>query len=736
MAQEQLLELSGEVETIVYRNDENGYTVLELYGEEEQITAVGIMPDVHAGEEVKLIGKFKNHPTYGSQFLVSTCERSMPTSAAKILKYLSTGAIKGVGPSTAQRLVKEFGEATLDVIENHPERVAQMKGISREKANSMSEQLKQVVGIRELMLFLSNYGIAPHDSIAIWKKYGSNAVKYIEEDPYILCSEDLHIPFNTVDLIARQQSRPMDEQCRIRAGIAHVLLHNKNNGHTCLPKDKLLETACNFLNIEPEQGQAALENMILDNTLIEDNINEKAFIFTPSLFQSEHYIAARLKMLLRFPAPQIPNIEQQIQQIEKTEHIAYADMQKEAIFQALNTGLLVLTGGPGTGKTTTLNAIIKILQNNGQKVFLAAPTGRAAQRMSSVTGCEAKTIHRLLEVSWDMDDQPVFKKNEQNLLNCDALILDEVSMVDSYIFDSVTKALPMGCRLILVGDSNQLPLVGAGNVLADLVESGVIPVVALTEIFRQSLESLIVTNAHKIVSGQMPELKQRDKDFFFLYSNNRDTIAQTIIDLCEKRLPNTYGYSIMEDIQILSPGRKGELGANELNKKLQNSLNPPNDKKPEITLGFHTFRLGDKVMQVKNNYNILWTKETGETGEGIFNGDIGILTEIHKGSKTIKVMFDGKTAVYDTDAAADLDLAYVTTVHKSQGNEFTAVIMPMYRGAPQLYYRNLLYTAVTRAKKMLILVGTPQTVEQMVNNNRRTKRYSGLKDFLQREEQQ
>lgn len=736
MAQEQLLELSGEVETIVYRNDENGYTVLELYGEEEQITAVGIMPDVHAGEEVKLIGKFKNHPTYGSQFLVSTCERSMPTSAAKILKYLSTGAIKGVGPSTAQRLVKEFGEATLDVIENHPERVAQMKGISREKANSMSEQLKQVVGIRELMLFLSNYGIAPHDSIAIWKKYGSNAVKYIEEDPYILCSEDLHIPFNTVDLIARQQSRPMDEQCRIRAGIAHVLLHNKNNGHTCLPKDKLLETACNFLNIEPEQGQAALENMILDNTLIEDNINEKAFIFTPSLFQSEHYIAARLKMLLRFPAPQIPNIEQQIQQIEKTEHIAYADMQKEAIFQALNTGLLVLTGGPGTGKTTTLNAIIKILQNNGQKVFLAAPTGRAAQRMSSVTGCEAKTIHRLLEVSWDMDDQPVFKKNEQNLLNCDALILDEVSMVDSYIFDSVTKALPMGCRLILVGDSNQLPSVGAGNVLADLVESGVIPVVALTEIFRQSLESLIVTNAHKIVSGQMPELKQRDKDFFFLYSNNRDTIAQTIIDLCEKRLPNTYGYSIMEDIQILSPGRKGELGANELNKKLQNSLNPPNDKKPEITLGFHTFRLGDKVMQVKNNYNILWTKETGETGEGIFNGDIGILTEIHKGSKTIKVMFDGKTAVYDTDAAADLDLAYVTTVHKSQGNEFTAVIMPMYRGAPQLYYRNLLYTAVTRAKKMLILVGTPQTVEQMVNNNRRTKRYSGLKDFLQREEQQ
>lgn len=732
MVQEELLELTGEVESVLFRNEDNGYTVIEILSDEE-ITAVGIMPEINPGEEVRLIGNFKNHPTYGSQFSVTTCERQMPSTTAGILKYLSTGAIKGVGPVMAQRLIEEFGEATLDVIKNNPERVSKIKGFSKRRANDMSSQLKQVMGIRELIIYLEKFGISPHDSVIVWKNFGSSSTKYIESNPYILCSDEINIPFDVVDNIAKSLNHNIDKKYRIRAGISHVLIHNKNNGHTCLPKNKLIETACSFLEIDFEKGNEILNEMLLDNTLIEEIVNEESFVFIPSLFQSEIYAAARLKMLLRFPAPQIPKVKNQIKQIEIDENIKYAEMQKQAISMALNTGLLVLTGGPGTGKTTTLNAIIKILKNNGQKVALAAPTGRAAQRMSDLTGCEAKTIHRLLEVAWDLKDKPVFNKNEENLLNCDALILDELSMVDSQLFDSVTKALPMGCRLILVGDSNQLPSVGAGNVLADLIDSKTIPVVTLTEIFRQSLESLIITNAHKIVHGEMPELNIKDKDFFFLPSNNIMQISNTIVDLCSRRLPNSYGYSVTEDIQVLSPGRRGALGANDLNKHLQDSLNPSSKNKQEITLGFSTYRLGDKVMQIKNNYNISWTKDNGETGEGIFNGDIGFLTEINKSAKTLKIVFDDKVAMYNSDDAMDLDLAYATTIHKSQGNEFTAVIMPVYGASPKLYYRNLLYTGVTRAKKLIILVGSERTISQMVNNNRRTKRYSGLKDFLQRD---
>lgn len=733
MAQQKLFELSGEVETIVYRNSDNGYTVLEIGGADEAITAVGIMPLVNVGEEVKLIGSFKNHPSYGSQFSVTACERSMPSTVAGILKYLSSGAIKGIGPATAQRIISEFGEATLEVIQNEPERLAQVRGISLDKAKQMSEQLSQAVGIRELILYLSEFGINPQDAVRVWKQFGNRASRVIEENPFIICIEGIDIPFDCADRIARKLNVSVDDQCRIRAGITYVLNHNRNNGHTCLPKDKLIETSCKFLQIEQIQAITAIAEMTEDGTIIEDTVDNQPFIFMPSLHQSEMYIAARMKMILRYSSALIPNVDQSIEAIEKEQNIQYAQLQKIAIKQALNTGLLILTGGPGTGKTTTLNAIIEILKDNGQKVFLAAPTGRAAQRMSELTGCEAKTIHRLLEVSWDKDDHPVFKRNEKNMLNCDALIVDELSMVDSMLFDSVTKALPMGCRLILVGDSDQLPSVGAGNVLADLINSGIMPVVSLSEIFRQSMESMIVTNAHKIVNGEMPVLDCRDKDFFFLPCNSRDAITKTIVDLCSTRLPNTYGYSPFEDIQVLSPGRKGELGANDLNEKLQTAINPSSADKQEITVGYNTFRLGDKVMQIKNNYNISWSRDDGECGEGIFNGDIGRLVEINKSTKNIKVRFDDKVAVYDIDSAVELSLAYASTVHKSQGNEFEAVIMPMYRGAPQLYYRNLLYTAVTRAKKLLILVGNTQTVEQMVNNNRRTKRYSGLCEFLLRD---
>ncbi len=725
-----LYELSGEVEQIVYRNDDNGYTVLELSTAEDSVTAVGTMPFVNAGEELRLIGKWKNHASYGQQFSVEVCERVVPSNAISILKYLSSGAIKGVGPALAHRLVEAFGDSTLDVIENEPERLRQIKGISEEKAKFMSNELNRIFGLREVMAQLGKYGIQPYESIRIWKAFGNKAIELIEDDPFIICLPPVSISFDKADMIAQSFEKAADNIGRLRAGIVHILYHNMGNGHTCLPQDRLLSAAADFLSVPYESVESTLDMLINDGTLIKDTLSDKSFIFTTTLYECEAYSAARLLMLLKFPAFSVPNIADEIKKIEKERHIEYADLQRKAITEALTKGTLILTGGPGTGKTTTLNAIIKILKKYGQKVFLAAPTGRAAQRMSEVTGCEAKTIHRLLEVAWDKEDKPVFKRNEKNMLNCDALILDEVSMVDSMIFDSVLRALPMGCRLILVGDSDQLPSVGAGNVLEDLINSGIMPVVQLSEIFRQSVKSLIVTNAHSIIKGQLPDLTRHDNDFFFLQAYNSSAISQTILDLCYIRLPKTYGYSPIDNIQVLSPGRKGELGANELNKKLQSVLNPPSPEKKEIVINGLCLREGDKVMQIKNNYNIIWSKDDGVSGEGVFNGDVGILTEINKGSQIIKVRFDDRTAVYAFENVPDIDLAYATTVHKSQGNEFDAVIIPMFHAPSQLLYRKLLYTAVTRAKKLLILVGVPEIVRQMVSNNKHSKRYSALKEFL------
>lgn len=728
-----IYELCGQVESVVYRNEENGYTVIELAGEDELITAVGTMPMVNVGEQVKLYGTYKNHPSYGNQFVASACERSMPENLDGILKYLSSGAIKGIGAATANRIVKEFGADTLSVLENDPVRVSKIKGISTDKALDISTQLRQVVGIRELVAYLSAYSIDAQSAVAIWKTFGNQAIPYIEENPYILCDEKLNIPFDIADLIAQNQNRSHDDRFRVRAALCHVLNHNKLNGHTCLPKDKLLTVTANMLSLELEIVESALKEMLEEGSLISEDISDKELIFTCAMHQSEVYISARLQMLMRYPAMQIKDVEKKIEKIEQKDNIEYATLQKKAIKEALTKGMLVLTGGPGTGKTTTLNAIIRLLKENGQKVYLCAPTGRAAQRMSEVTGEKAKTIHRLLEVSFDIEDKPVFKKNERNMLSCDAIIVDEVSMVDCVLFESLMRALPLSCRLILVGDCDQLPSVGAGNVLHDLINSNTLPVVELKEIFRQSQQSLIVTNAHKIVSGEMPTLNSTDNDFFFIKKGSMEDTAEAIVDLCTRRLKNTYGYSCMDDIQILSPTKKGVLGTLELNKRIQAVINPKDSSKNEISVNFYTLREGDKVMQNKNNYNINWTKENGEFGEGIFNGDIGVLTQVNKSSHYLKVRFDDKEAMYDMDSITDLELAYACTVHKSQGNEFEAVVIPMHNFAPQLMYRNLLYTAVTRAKKMLILVGDPNGVTRMVNNNKRILRFSGLKDFLQSE---
>lgn len=733
MIDNKLYELDCTVEHIIYRNEENGYTVIEAETESGEITAVGTMPMVCEGEQLHLIGRFTSHSNYGEQFSVSAFESIMPTTSLGILKYLSAGAVKGIGAATAARLIKAFGENTLEVMKNEPERIASIRGISLEKAKAFADQLNRAVNIRDLMAYLGSFGVNPIEAVAVYREFGNEAMNIIEANPFTLCMSDTGISFETADLIAQKKDILQDSSIRIRAGLTHVLRHNTLNGHTCLPEDKLVKTAAGFLSVDEEKAQAVLNELLDEQNLIKDVLRDRSFIFLPQYYESEQYISARLKMMLRFPAPAFRDAKEQIEIIESRHNIKYADKQKEAIESALQKGLLVLTGGPGTGKTTTLNAIIDVLKSNGQKVLLAAPTGRAAQRMSELTGSEAKTIHRLLEVQWDKNDKPEFKKNEQHTLDCDALVLDELSMVDDELFESVLRALPMACRLILVGDSDQLPSVGAGNVLAELIASGAIPVVGLDRIFRQSEQSLIVTNAHHIVKGEMPELTRRDSDFFFLESNNMSAARDTILGLCETRLPKTYGISPINDIQILTPGKKGILGTNELNRALQEVLNPKNEEKDEITFNNTVYRVGDKVMQVKNNYDILWTKYSGECGEGIFNGDIGIIESVNKAQRMMRIKFDDRYANYDADCAIDLELSYACTVHKSQGNEFDFVIIPLIKNSQYLFYRNLLYTAVTRAKKMLIIVGNKETVHHMVNNNIRTLRYSGLSEFLKRD---
>lgn len=730
MQEEKLLEMTGSVEQVIFRNEKNGYSIIEINNGEELITAVGTMPLVSAGEELRVVGNWINNPNYGTQFKVEAFERSKPATAAAMLKYLSSGAIKGIGPGIAAKIVDTFGTNALQVLENEPERLCAIKGITKAKAQKMNDEFRKIHGIKEIMLYLSSFGISPEEAVRVWKFYGQESAERVQEDPYCLCEDSFEIGFERADSIAASLERPQDDNCRVRAGIQYVLKHNINNGHTCLPANKLLAASARMLGVELELVSETLEMLKAEVSVVSVLLDGREYIFTPKMYRSEIYSAGRLNMMLRFPAQSIIGIDNYITSIEEAFQIQYADGQKLAIKEALSKGILILTGGPGTGKTTTLNAIIKILELKGEKVLLAAPTGRAAKRMSELTGQEAKTIHRLLQVEWDENDLPVFSKNEKNLLECDALVIDELSMVDTNVFEAVLRALPLGCRLIMVGDCDQLPSVGPGNVLGDLIATKRLPVVQLSEIFRQSMQSLIVTNAHKIVEGQMPDLSVRSSDFFFLPNSNPVEISSTIVDLCASRLPISYDYSPLTDIQVLSPARKGELGTVELNKKLQTVINPPDKKKNEITIKGVLFREGDKVMQIKNDYDLPWTKLDGTSGEGVFNGDLGVLCSIDRRASVITVQMDDRIVLYELETATELELAYAMTVHKSQGNEFTAVVMPMYPGAPQLYYRNLLYTAITRAKSLLILVGTQKTIQTMVDNDKKTRRYSGLYYFL------
>ena len=733
----EIYEVTGTVDSIVYRNDDNGYTVLNIDDGDSLMCAVGIMPGVDVGDEIKVVGTIKTHPTYGEQLSVTSFEQSVPSTADAILKFLSSRAIRGVGPSMARRIVDKFGDDTLDVMEKNPEALTMIKGISLDKANQITEQVKKTFGFRQLLVYLSQFDIRPEDAVKIWNKLGEHARGIIETNPYILCENGIHLPFSKADEIARKLDGEFDIKMKLRAALAYILEHNTLNGYTCAPRSKLSALCAQFTGAEPDDVESVIDEMINDASLYSEKRQSDGleFIFLPIYYEAESYAAGRLKMLLRFPAQVIENVDERIAEIEREQNITYAQQQKTAITMALSRGTLILTGGPGTGKTTTLNAIIKILMENGEKVLLAAPTGRAARRMSEVTGCEAKTIHRLLEVEWTEDERPVFKRNEQNTLACDALVLDEVSMIDSLLLDSVMRAFPLGCRLIFVGDSDQLPSVGAGNVLGDMISSGLMPTVALGEVFRQSMKSMIITNAHRINRGELPVSDRKDSDFFFLRCQSDKETLDTVISLCSRRLPKAYGYSIMSDIQVLAPSKKGALGTVEINRALQDVLNPHDGVKTELIINDKILRTGDKVMQTKNNYNIPWEKNDSTKGEGVFNGDIGVLSEIDRKRREAVVEFEDKTARYTYDDVIELDLAYCTTVHKSQGNEFEAVIIPLWKTPRPLLYRNLLYTAVTRAKKLLIILGDPGEMEIMIKNNKRTLRYTMLDDFLKRDEE-
>ena len=722
---------SGTVEKITYRNEANAYTVLTLSNGSEQITAVGIMPFVNEGEFINCTGEYVVHSSYGEQLKVEYFERVIKEDAASILKYLSSGAIKGIGPATARRIVEIYGSNSLQIIENEPEKLVSIKGISVERALAISEYYKNQFGMREIMLTLAQFSITPAEALKIFRKFGPSSLEKIEQNPYNLCFDGINFEFERAEQIADSYKFERLSEERIFAGVKYVLLKNTQNSHTCLPLDKLAAVSANMLEVEESYVEKVISNSVSSFNLVMVEIGDKPFIFLPEYYNSERFSAARIKVLEEYVEPLFPLDELEIDRTESILGIEFAPLQREAVRLAAENGVFILTGGPGTGKTTTLNAMIKVFEHRELDVVLAAPTGRAARRITELTGLPAKTLHRLLEADYGEDEKHIFCRNEKNPLECDVLIVDEMSMVDTFLFEGVLRALRVGARLILVGDSNQLPSVGPGNVLSDLLNYSTVQRVTLNTVFRQASKSLIVTNAHKIVNGLIPEfINNSDTDCFYIRSSSVDDTVRLVSNLVNERLPKAYGFSPIDDIQVICPSRRFSVGTVNLNGVLQNTVNPKTQENEEMTFKGSVIRTGDKVMQIKNNYDILWEKETGETGNGVFNGDIGYVTEVDKRFGSLTVEFDGKKVLYSGEELAQLELAYAVTVHKSQGSEFECVIIPLMQVPDKLCYRNLFYTAVTRAKKMLIIVGSSNIISQMVKNDRKTLRYTGFGYFL------
>ena len=722
--------LEGFIEDIKFKSEENGYTVAKLNNRNKSIVIVGTMPFISEGQHVKLTGEWKIHQKFGAQFNVKELEEILPTSIEEIEKYLSSGIIRGIGPVTAKKIINYFGEDTLNILDNEIERLREIEGIGEKKFNIIYKSYEEQHYLKNIVLYFPQYGISYNQCLKICTKLGVNAPKIVKENPYILCHEIKGIGFSMADKIASINGLDKESDFRVICGIQFILNRFCIAGNTFMPKNILISQTKELLNVPENIIEQGLYNGHLENKFIVEKVNDIEGVFLPLYNYSENGITKKIAELSMENFQVInTDIEFEIQGFEKKQGISFAKSQKEAIVGAFTNGIEIITGGPGTGKTTIIKCIIDIYENQGMKVLLGAPTGRAAKRMTESTEREAKTIHRLLDIVAGNEEYINMSSTEP--LECDVLIVDEASMIDIFLMHNLLKSIKLGTRLIIVGDVDQLPSVGAGNVLKDLINSDIIKVVRLKEIFRQGKESLIITNAHRINSGEMPYLNRKDNDFYFIKSENINNILFILLDLINRRLPNfNKKWDKKRDIQILSPIKKGPLGILNLNERLQEILNSPSKDKKEIKQKNLIFREGDKVMQTKNNYNLKWTSITGigeSEGEGVFNGDVGFIRNIDEEEKIITVIFDEeRKVIYDSDSIEELELAYAITIHKSQGSEFKVVIIPAFTGAPFLMNRNLLYTGITRAKELVVVVGYPQALKYMVDNKSSMERYSSL----------
>ncbi len=731
---EQELEIiQGAVSAVVYQNYDNGYAVLRLnVGGGQNVTVVGTIPMPSAGERLMVTGKWSSHPSYGRQFEAEFLERLMPQTESEILSYLSGRIIKGIGPVTATRIVRRFGEQTLQIMEREPERLAEITGISKEKARAIGEEFRLRVGMRQLMEFFAMHQLPAELAVRTYKLYGESTVQLLYDDPYLLMDEGLDAPFGAVDRFAIELGVDGDDPRRIRAGILFELNYNLSSGHSFLPEEKLIPATAQLLSVESDAVRQGVEMLLENQQLVRDILAEITVLYLPALYEAEVEITRRLLSAANRTFPEPKDIKRRLREAARESEVSYSEQQEQAIRQAATSGLLLITGGPGTGKTTILKGILSLLGNLQLRCVLAAPTGRAAKRLTEVTGEEASTIHRLLEAGIDPNTgRMFFARDESNPLKADVVIVDEMSMVDVLLLHDLLRAIPQGKRLIFVGDPDQLPPVGPGFPFGDCLRSGMLPAVRLTEIFRQAQESLIVMNAHRVNQGIQPELNNKKNDFFFLPCRSEEEVQQTIAGLCTTRLPQNMGIPA-EQIQVLSPTRKGGVGTAALNQMLQSALNPAAPGKKERQFGEFSFREGDRVMQIRNNYDIMWKKTDGSAvGTGIFNGDVGTVIRIDPQAEMLTVVFDDKEADYDFAQLNELESAYAVTVHKSQGSEYRAVILSAWNGSPYLLSRSVLYTAITRARELLIIVGRQETVVAMTGNAKRGRRYTGLKLRLQ-----
>lgn len=735
---EEPITITGTVVEVIYFNKENGYSIFDLQTEDQDvITCTGTLPFVTPGETLTVLGGWHYHPSYGKQLKLTGFVRPEPGCEAEIISFLASGLIPGVRRATAEKLVKRFGADTLHVIADTPERLAEIKGISEKKAFEIQRAYLETKDLEQLIMFMQKHGLSTSYAMQLYDLYGSRAVSRLEENPYLLCEQLRGVSFRTADTLAKGLGVRSGDENRIRAGIRYTLLYSAfSGGHTYLPRDILISTSARMLEVDELSAENALVALLADGTLLRDEVGGQEAVFLPELYYAEHNVSERLAAMAsrtkEADLTERQQAEQEIAALEEEEHLTLAPMQREAVQTALGAGCTVITGGPGTGKTTAIRFLIAALRRRKKKIALCAPTGRAAKRMSQLSGFEAKTIHRLLEVGYSGGDDMLrsYAKNEEDPLTDDVVIVDEASMADVLLLDALTEALKKKAQLILVGDSDQLPPVGAGNVLKDVIASGRVPVVRLSTVFRQAEESMIVTNAHRMNHGEEPIYNQKDKDFFLVSALGAEGITARLVDLVQNRLPKAYGFDPMRDIQVISPMKKTAVGVLALNKALQEALNPPQKGKRERIGTMRTLREGDKVMQIKNNYDIPWESLTGGAdGSGVYNGDIGMIESIE--SDCVSVIFDNeRRVIYKIPMLDELEHAYAITVHKSQGSEFPAVVMPVFHGVPRLMTRNLIYTAVTRAAKLVVLVGQKSAVKTMIDNNFEEKRYSALAEWL------